>query len=265
MTRTWITPQILYLDRAAWGASLQHPRLGYPVNTSRRTEAIHHHSVAVDSDATPNLWESEAEILPKIRQLQTIRPDLGLDVPYNFVTFLMAGNTSRGKYIIVCEGRGDGLTGAHTHGHNTAGIANCLEGNFELPVDVSAYVPLLSHFWGWLKEDRQLANLGAVHPTGRAVYGHQDFAQTACPGQYLMAVIRDIKIEKEDDVDQEARDMIKALKTQHKKDMEALEARFEAQGPGHAFQNALIAGAYGGIGWNSESLRILEERIKEVE
>ena len=194
--RRWLTPQILYLDREAWGARTDIPRLGYAVDPVRRTEAIHHHTVIIDLDATPNLWESEAEILPKMRQLQTIRPDLGLDVPYNFVTFLMAGNTSRGKYIIVCEGRGDRRTGAHTHGHNTAAIANCLEGNFELAVDLMPYLPLLSHFWGWLKEDRGLARLGTSHPAGREVYGHQDFTQTACPGQYLMAVIGDIEIEK---------------------------------------------------------------------
>lgn len=157
--RLSISPTLLYFDRAEWGARTDIPRLGYFVPAWRRTHAIMHHTVVIDNDATPNLWETEAEVTAKMRQLQTIRPDLGLDVPYNDVGFLMAG----GK-LLVCEGRGADRTGAHTHGHNTAGVALALQGNFELARDIGPWVPAISRWWGWLKYERGLANLGTVTP-----------------------------------------------------------------------------------------------------
>ena len=84
-----IQPGLTYLTRAEWGANTSLPRLGASVPRSERTEAIIHHTVIIDSDATKNLWTNLAEVKAKMRQLQVIRPDLGMDVPYNFVMFLM--------------------------------------------------------------------------------------------------------------------------------------------------------------------------------
>ena len=124
-----IAPSLIYLSRADWGADPAHPRLGYAVAPAARTEAIVHHTVIVDSDATKNVWETLDEVKAKMRQLQVIRPELGLDVPYNFVGFLMADGS-----LVVCEGRGRDLTGAHTYAHNTSGIALSMQGNFQLDI-----------------------------------------------------------------------------------------------------------------------------------
>ncbi len=182
-------PGITYLTRSAWGARTDLPRLGYPVARGRRTHIIVHHTVIIDDDATPDLWENLTEVIAKMRQLQTIRPKLGLDVPYNFVIFLMADGT-----IVVCEGRGIALTGAHTHGHNTDGIGTALQGNFELLINVAPYVPLISRFLGWLKYDQRLESLGRID-------GHSDFSSTACPGSNLYKVLGQMTYAwKEDDM-----------------------------------------------------------------
>jgi hypothetical protein len=55
-----------------------------------------------------------------MRKLQTLlAKKLGKDVPYNFVAHLM--DTSPAS-MLVCEGRGEDRSGAHTKGHNTKGI-----------------------------------------------------------------------------------------------------------------------------------------------
>jgi len=194
-----IAPGLTYLTRADWGAYAQYPRLGYAVPAAQRTEAIVHHTVIVDSDATKNVWETLDEVKAKMRQLQVIRPDLGLDVPYNFVGFLMSDGA-----LIVCEGRGRDRTGAHTYGHNTSGIALSMQGNFQLATPgLVGYAGHISRFWGWLRYDQGLTNLGSKRPARALVYGHRDLAPvtdpTACPGTYLYALLPGLSFAKEEE------------------------------------------------------------------
>ena len=197
-----IAPGVQYLSRREWGADTGLPRLGghYPADVP--TEAIQHHTVIIDNDATPNRWESVAEISPKMRQLQKIRPDLGLDVPYSYVAFLMKYNHKPG--LVLCEGRGPYRHGAHTKYHNRTGRAMAIEGNLELGNPISEYVEMLSWAWGWIKDEHGLVNLGSVRPAnGGIVHAHRDFAQTACPGKNMMAVIAGITLtpyQQEDDM-----------------------------------------------------------------
>lgn len=191
-----IAPGIIYLTRQDWGAHAAYPRLGGRIAPADRVEAIHHHTVIIDNDATPNLWETLDEVKAKMRQLQVIRPDLGLDVPYNFVAFLMADGT-----IVLCEGRGAHRRGAHTKYHNRTGMAIAIEGNLELQVDVGRFVEGLSHAWGWIADEHGLVNLGSVRPSGAEIFGHLNFRNpndrrtwTACPGASMMAVIGRITI-----------------------------------------------------------------------
>ena len=191
-----IQPGLTYLTRAQWGARTAaqgYPRLGWPVNRLDRTEAIMHHTVIIDTDATPNRWGSLAQVKAKIRQLQIIRPDLGLDVPYNFVAFHMEDLT-----LVICEGRGFDRTGAHTHGHNTRGIATAGEGNFQIGLSPSPYTDHWSRWWGYQKHDMGMENLGSSHPTGRIAYGHKDFTSTACPGSKLYAIIPQLIFKEEE-------------------------------------------------------------------
>lgn len=183
---------LVYLTRKEWGADTTIPRLGSVVARSDRTEAIFHHTVIVDSDTTKNRWTTLTEVKAKMRQLQVIRPDLGLDVPYNFVMFLMEDGA-----IVVCEGRGLNRSGAHTRGHNYAGMATALQGNFMLPINLSPHVSGMSRWLGWLRYDKGMDNLGEDHPAGRIAYGHRDFASTGCPGDNLYDIILQLTFKKE--------------------------------------------------------------------
>ena len=188
-----IAPGVQYLSRREWGADTDLPRLGQHYPADEPVEAIQHHVVATDDDATPNRWESVAEIIPKMQRLQTVRPDLGLDVPYSYVTFLMKYTHKTG--LILCEGRGPYRRGAHTSYHNRTGRAMAIEGNLQLGEPIEEYVEMLSWAWGWIKEEHGLRNLGNAKPVnGGVIFGHQDFYATACPGRNMMAVIADITL-----------------------------------------------------------------------
>lgn len=199
MARFEIAPGLMFADRSGWGADSSLPRLGVRVERDARTHVIVHHTVTPDrSDPTPNLWETEDDAFALMRRLQRIRPDLGLDVPYSFVAFLM----QPGMRVLICEGRGEDRSGAHTKGHNTAGIGLSFAGNFEDepvdPVDVAGRMHLISLFLGWLKTSashpdygtfQPMINLGNLRPAGRAVFIHQDFKATACPGRKLIPAL----------------------------------------------------------------------------
>jgi len=161
---------MIYRERAWWDSSGL-PRLGYIVPRLNRAELLVHHTVTIDPDPSPLVWETDQEIKDHMLRLQTIRPDLDLDIPYNFVAFI----TPTG--LVICEGRGIDRTGAHTHGHNTVGLATSFAGNFEAyGIPAGWVVPELNQWFRYLKI--LCVNLGPI-------YGHRDFAQTACPGNNL--------------------------------------------------------------------------------
>lgn len=193
MAKFEIVPNLNFLSRSEWVTNSNLPRLGGKVDRSDRTHVFIHHTVTPDSDSTPNIWETEAEIKSRMRKLQVIRPDLGLDVPYSFVAFVMSNGD-----LNICEGRGEDRTGAHTKGHNTKSIAVSFAGNFEdLTVEganLKNKMELLSYFLGWLKFDpshadygqyREMRNLGSLTPNGRKVFAHSDVKATACPGKKI--------------------------------------------------------------------------------
>ena len=199
-----VAPGVVYLDRASWGADESLPRLGEPVPVDEATEMIEHHTVQRDDDPTPNIWENVAEAVVKMRELQVIRPDLGKDVPYSWVRFLMKYPDGK-RGILLMEGRGAFRRGAHTMYHNRTGRATGTVGNFQLPTDVLPYVPAINGGWGWLKREFGLQNLGTVTPQFRMAFGHRDFRKeddprtwTLCPGDSIMDVIHLIKPELEE-------------------------------------------------------------------
>ncbi|MCW3835993.1 N-acetylmuramoyl-L-alanine amidase [Sphingomonas canadensis] len=195
-----IAPGLRLYPRSAWGADARLPRLGHAVSREAWTSVFIHHTVMPDRDATPNLWEGEAEIFAMMRSLQRARPDLGLDVPYSFVAFLMAGGG-----LAICEGRGEDRSGAHSVGYNGSGIGIAFAGDFEngavAQAEIAARMPMLSAFLGWLRTDAShpdyrrfvpMRRLGSRRPppeTGRAVFAHCDIKATACPGKKLLACL----------------------------------------------------------------------------
>jgi hypothetical protein len=125
-----------------------------------------------------------------MRSLQRSRPDLGLDVPYSVVGFVM-----RNGDLVLAEGRGLDREGAHTPGHNRSGIAVSFQGNFETRPGPPDSNTILEGLGSWLRRLRQtggFANLGDSHPPGRDVFGHRDVGQTACPGQHLFNSLNQI-------------------------------------------------------------------------
>lgn len=178
-----LTAEIVLLSRSDWGARTDLPRRGATVERSLRTEVFIHHTVNLDNDATTNEFEDLDEVKRAMRVLQTIRPTLGKDVPYNFVAFCMVNGE-----LVLCEGRGLDRSGAHTPNHNRSALAVSFQGNFEelpLPANLDAQLTALGN---WLRERREqdgFVNLGSVRPLGREVFGHRDNQATLCPGQHI--------------------------------------------------------------------------------
>ncbi len=195
-----IARNVYFMPRTEWGARTDLPRLGVIYPPDEPTEAIGHHTVIIDKDATPNRWESVSKVIVKMRQLQTIRPDLGNDIPYSYVAFLMQYANSIG--LILCEGRGPYRRQAATMYHNRTGRTIAIEGNTEIGLPLNPYLQHLSYAWGWIKDEYGLVNLGTVTPSrGGIVFGHKDFRQeadrrtwTVCPGKGLMKVIDQITL-----------------------------------------------------------------------
>lgn len=206
MTAFHITPTLRFVSRSGWGASAKYPRLGHTVARHLRSHVFVHHTVMIDrGDATKNVWEGDDEIFANMRTLQTVRgKDLGYDVPYSFVVYITPTET------VVCEGRGEDRTGAHSVGHNTRAIGCSFAGDFENHEIEQALLDRamldLSHFLGWLKYDAShpeygdyepMKNLGTRQPSaGRRVFAHTDIKATACPGKRLLGALKAVDFTK---------------------------------------------------------------------
>ena len=189
------------LRRSQWGASTRLPRRGYRIGPLRRTEVFIHHTVTVDNDATPNEWETVNEVRERMQRLQRTRPDLGLDVPYNFVAFCM-----RDGELLICEGRGVNRTGAHTKNHNRSALGIAIQGDFEngpAPRHLDGQLEAMALWLRQLRNSQGLINLGQSRPDRAQVWGHRDAqgARTVCPGQILYNRLGQIRfIDEEDDI-----------------------------------------------------------------
>lgn len=152
---------VLYLSRGAWGARTDLPRLGRTIDPAGVRGIVNHHTVI----PAPPAGDMPA-ISEYMRALQTVRPDLGLDVPYSFVVF--AGRTVGDG--IVCEGRGFTRSGAHTAGHNydRYGVAFGADTRTDPVTD------------GMIAGVRYVG--ARIHGTPVPTTGHRDHKATACPG-----------------------------------------------------------------------------------
>ncbi|MCP3856062.1 MAG: N-acetylmuramoyl-L-alanine amidase, partial [Actinomycetia bacterium] len=115
------------------------------------------------------------DIAAYMRRLQTVRPDLGPEVPYSFVVFAGDGPLD----VVVCEGRGRGRTGAHTAGHNSTSYGVAYAGNTE-DEPVTA---------GMEEGVRWVGRTMLDDPEGaRPTAGHWQSKATACQGRNGKAV-----------------------------------------------------------------------------
>lgn len=90
---------------------------------------------------------------------------------------------------VFYEGRGPGIAGGHTRGHNRTSHAVCVLGNYDVTMPSTHVVQDLADWARW-------------HGTawGPSKYRpHSDVSSTACPGKYLKAMIRDINLYAEAD------------------------------------------------------------------
>lgn len=174
--------RLTVLSRDEWGARADLPRRGARIGRDKRTEVFVHHTVLVNTADAPNEWRTLAQVKAGMRRLQTIRPDLGEDVPYSMVAFCMAGGG-----LVLGEGRGLDRTGAHTRGHNGSALGIAFQGNFELaaPAHLDRQLEILGGWLRRLRAEEGFANLGSRRPEGRDTWGHRDVANTRCPGEEL--------------------------------------------------------------------------------
>jgi len=184
-------PSIKFLSRSQWGANTNLPQLGFHVPPAVRTELHIHHTVALDgNDATPNRW-SEAEAVQYMRTLQTARPDLGRDIPYTYVFFVLENLD-----ILICEGRGLLRSGAHTAGHNTAGFGWAVAGNFDLMDDgaANAFLFAVGNEAKYLRTAGFPNLCSRKNPQGWDLWGHRDTAAKSCPGNTLYPKLGGVKV-----------------------------------------------------------------------
>jgi len=210
---------VILLKRADWGADVNFPRRGHHIGPLRRTGVFIHHTVIVDNDVSRNEWESLYEVKFWMKRLQTIRPNLGYDIPYNMVAFCMSNGD-----LALCEGRGLGRTGAHTRNHNRDALGIAFHGNFEdepLPKHFAGQLAELSAWLRDLRNKQGFENLGYSRPGGKQVWGHRDAptARTVCPGRHLyrnLELIRFIDEEDESAMDKSTWMVVqRALQTQN--------------------------------------------------
>lgn len=94
------------------------------------------------------------------------------DIAYNFLV---------DRQGTIFEGRGAGVAGAHTQGHNVSGQAICVLGHYDnrrpTQASLEAVADLVRHGHerGWWPD----------HITG----GHRDVGSTSCPGTHLYSQI----------------------------------------------------------------------------
>ena len=164
-----------FYSRKEWGAK-RLPRLGYVVKKYQFRGLVIHHTVSVVKD-----WDSDGfvrgdldDVFRFMRELQTIRPDLGLDVPYSWVVF--PGETD--DDAIVCEGRGETRTGAHTKGFNSTRWGVAIAGNTSVD-------PITRGM------ERAILEVGAKLSAEdlRPTIGHRDTKATECPGESAYAAL----------------------------------------------------------------------------
>jgi hypothetical protein len=161
---------VQWIDREAWGAAPL-PRLGHVVPHEQFIGLAVHHTVTVvaDVDRDGFIDGDLDDIATHMRHLQTVRPDLGADVPYSFVVFPAGTDDS----AVVCEGRGWGRTGAHTAGHNSTRYGVAFAGDYTDRAPTPGMVAAV----------RWLGSLLA-DPAGAAItLGHRQTYPTACPGE----------------------------------------------------------------------------------
>lgn len=170
---------ITVIGRDDWGAGKL--RAGKLIDHRNFTGLAVHHTVMVmaDFDGDGHLRGDLDDIGRYMRQLQASRPDLGSEVPYSWVVFSGTAPAD----CVVAEGRGFGVTGAHTVGFNSTRYGVAYPGD----ASVETITPGVLEGIRWV--GRHLAD-----PAGAArTFGHRDIKATECPGDHLYAKLGQVQ------------------------------------------------------------------------
>lgn len=162
---------VQFVDREAWRARVDLPRLGHVVPHEQFVGLAVHHTVTLVADVDQDglIAGDIDDAAAHMRYLQTVRAhDLGADVPYSFVVFEGAGPDD----AIVAEGRGYGRTGAHTAGYNSSRYGVAFAGDFTDRTPTPGMVAAV----------RWLGSTLADPAGAELTLGHRQVYPTACPG-----------------------------------------------------------------------------------
>jgi hypothetical protein len=163
-----VTPRII--PRSQWGARFAPGPYTRPVG---RLERWLHHTVTVAPDTVPPFTDDYAAW----RAVEAITEQrFGWGIAYSF------GITPAG---LIFEGHPIDRVGAHTQGHNTAGVGIALVGNYENAKPTRAQLEALT----WLLHEGVRRGWW-TSPTLSG--GHRDTKATACPGRHAYALIPDV-------------------------------------------------------------------------
>jgi len=177
---------VWFVTRSGWGCSAATEAFvaGRPIDPAAgKRELQVHHTGAIDDDDTPNRWII-ADAAAYMRRLEVVRPDLG-PLPYS-----LNGAVAEDGGLLLLEGRGSVTRGAHTAGHNVAGIGFGLLGNFDKDDAAAEAADLVSFTLWWLR--RQGLPLDRPNPRGWPVWGHRDTANKSCPGNHLYPLLQTV-------------------------------------------------------------------------
>jgi peptidoglycan hydrolase-like protein with peptidoglycan-binding domain len=158
-----------FVRRSGWGAAA--PK-GKPVDIATPVRDLFlHHTV------TPDNGPDTVRSIQKFHQDTRGWADIAYTVVYSPV------------HRIFFEGRGFGVAGAHTRGHNRTSHGLAVLGNFEVSKPPRHVIEDLADFARWH---------GNTWGPNR-FRPHNDVSATLCPGQHLAAMIRDINLYAEAD------------------------------------------------------------------
>jgi hypothetical protein len=150
------------IRRSAWGAAAPKGK-PVPIATPVRDLYLHH---SASPDGGPDV----------IRGMQKFHQDVRgwADIAYTWLY------SPRDR--VFYEGRGPGVAGAHTRGHNRTSHAVCVLGNYEATVPPRHVIGDLADWARW--------HGGTWGPN--QYKGHRDAGSTLCPGKHLYGLIPDI-------------------------------------------------------------------------
>lgn len=155
------------VSRAQWGARPPRSRRTISLPTP---ELFLHHTAGSEPDGTAG-----------VRRVQDFHMDVRgwSDIAYSFLV---------DRYGVVFEGRGAGVSGAHTKGHNTTSHAICVLGHYDREEPSVASVSALGRLVDHGRREGWWHDL-----TG----GHRDVASTSCPGDNLYRLIGTLDVRTE--------------------------------------------------------------------